>query len=181
MTRHRRTDPYRVAIPWEPSTGLGADFAESLLTGALVAAVIILGDRAIFGQWCEVPAMGFILSACVLGAWIRCRTRGRVTRSPRVASTDDLSDPGKDRVIMVNPKPPGDQDQGADRGDFETFVRGCAVDTSLRRWEGDLGREGYERYRDVLIRLGWAEWRSKDRRQGWALVGDPGEILAAME
>ena len=50
--KRRRSDPYRVAIPWEPvSTGLGSDFAESLLTGGLLAAVIILGDRAIFRAW----------------------------------------------------------------------------------------------------------------------------------
>ena len=184
MKRRRRSDPYRVSIPWEPaSSGLGADFTESLLTGLLAAAVIILADRVILGQWCELPAMGFILATCVLGVWIRTRTRGRVRPSEPVA-IDDNAEPVKERVIMVNPPRPeqaAEREEDTRQSELADFVRGCAIDTSLRRWEPSLGREGYDRYRDVLISLGWGAWRSKDRRQGWELTADPGEILDALE
>ena len=85
-----------------------------------------------------------------------------------------------ERLVMVNAWPP-EHEEDTRQSEFADFVRGCAIDTSLRRWEPMLGREGYDRYRDVLISLGWGAWRSKDRRQGWELTAGPDDILEALE
>ena len=145
----RRSDPhYRHLATWEPaSTGIRSDFGESLLTGLLIGLALVLADRCVFGEWAELPAIALLLVLPVLAVWIRTRTRGRVKR-PELVATDDRP---TDRLVMVNPRPPEEPERGdQDRGDFEAFVRGCAIDTSLRRWELMLGREGYERYRYVL-------------------------------
>ena len=168
MTKHPRADPrYQYLATWEPTRpGLSGDLAESLLTGSLLAAVIILGDRVILGQWCDLPAMGFVWSACILAVWIRTRTRGRVKPSELVA-TDKSPELVKERVIMVNPPRPEEATERAEdqrRSDFERFIMTCQRTTALRDHERlGMSRAEYEEYRDILLRLGWAQWRSRDR------------------
>ena len=61
------------------------------------------------------------------------------------------------------------------------FVRGCAVDTSLRRWEAAIGRDAYVTYRDQLMAAGWAAWRKPgNERAGWALTDDAERIVDSM-
>ena len=167
MQRYRRSDAtYQHAVTWEPARpAIGSDFGECLLTGSLLAAVVILGDRAILGTWCELPAMGFVWSLCVLACWLRVRWVQRVPEP-----VQRIEGPQRDRLVLVNaptPEQATDRDGDVRRSEFDLFVKGCAVDTSLRRWEPILGRDGYEEYRDILLRMGWAKWRSRDRRQGW--------------
>lgn len=63
---------------------------------------------------------------------------------------------------------------------FADFVRGCALDTSARRWEPEIGRGQYQRWRRQLLDAGWARWRSTDERAGWELTAPAAEILAAL-
>lgn len=76
------------------------------------------------------------------------------------------------------------EERAETQSQFARFVKGIPVKgTDLRTWEPIMGRETYQDYRDALIRIGWARWRSigtdgKPReRQGWELVVDPEEIL----
>jgi len=60
-------------------------------------------------------------------------------------------------------------------------VRGCALNTAQNYWEGPpryLPRENYLEWRDVLIRLGWARWRSSYPNQGWELLFTPERIIS---
>ena len=61
--------------------------------------------------------------------------------------------------------------------ELEDFVRGCEVDTSMRRWEPSLGREKYLMFRTVLMEAGHAAWVNGDRRQGWELTAPVEEIV----
>lgn len=65
---------------------------------------------------------------------------------------------------------------------FEAFVRGCKDSTAQNYWEGpphNLPREDYINWRDTLIRLGWAAWRSgSSKKPGWELLFTPEEIIA---
>ena len=74
---------------------------------------------------------------------------------------------------------------GQERSEFVRFVRRLdAFGTSQRSWEPQIGREQYVRFRDALLRLGWAEWNSLDQdgqpheRQGWSLTLPAAEIVA---
>ena len=57
------------------------------------------------------------------------------------------------------------------------------MEMAFGAWEGELGREVYQDYRDTLIRIGWARWNSTrangkpNERRGWELTTDPAEIL----
>lgn len=145
-----------------------------------MAAVIILGDRAVFGSWCEIPAMGLVWAAAVTFFWFRLRSKAR---PPSGTVEGDAQQP-RDRVILINPPDGSGYNSPEERcdGDFVQFVKGCQEDSSLRRWEkAGLSRQTYAEWRDLLIRSGHAEWISGDRRQGWRLVSDADMILDALE
>ena len=179
--KRRRSDPrFQTVAAWEPAapTRIGSDMGEAAVSGLLVGLVLALLDRVIFGEWAELPAIGLLLAVPVLAAWLRLRwVRGRPGGLPQ---PDQPHEEPHERLVMVNARPP-EHEEDTRQSEFADFVRGCAIDTSLRRWEPMLGREGYDRYRDVLLSLGWGAWRSKDRRQGWELTAEPPVILDALE
>lgn len=51
-------------------------------------------------------------------------------------------------------------------------------DTSARQSERRVGRERYARFRDILIRAGYAAWNGDDQRSGWRLTAPPQAILS---
>lgn len=63
---------------------------------------------------------------------------------------------------------------------FSDFMRGCASDTSARRWEGPIGRARYQTFRDRLVAAGYARWKGTDERGGWELTASVDDILAAL-
>jgi len=84
------------------------------------------------------------------------------------------------RIITVRggqPSPVEDKKERV-REELANFVRGCEVDTSMRRWEPLLGRERYLLFRQALLETGHAAWVSDDRRQGWALTAPAEEIVS---
>ena len=58
------------------------------------------------------------------------------------------------------------------------FILGCREDTSGQRWEPMIGREQYKRWRDALIKVGWAEWiKPHAQERGWRLIRPASEIM----
>ena len=83
--------------------------------------------------------------------------------------------------VLLNPP----RQSAADKlwGKFQAFVHAAAVNPSQRRLE-KLGftRSQINRWRDVLIRAGWAEWiQPGNPRAGWRLIALPEEILASLD
>ena len=69
----------------------------------------------------------------------------------------------------------------ARREQAEGFIRGCATDSSQRRWEPVLGRTLYVKWRDVLLHGGFAAWNIVGHeRQGWRLTAEPDDIIAGL-
>jgi hypothetical protein len=68
-----------------------------------------------------------------------------------------------------------------EQSDFARFVEGCENDTTLRRWEPEIGRGQYQRYRDALIDSGWANWRTDNTRDGWELSAAPATVCEALD
>ena len=63
---------------------------------------------------------------------------------------------------------------------FRWFVMGCQHDTSLRRWESEMGREQYQEWRDLLIHSGYTRWKGSNERAGWELTADPETVIAGL-
>jgi len=91
-----------------------------------------------------------------------------------------IGEPEPELVVL---KGPGEtvSKREAFLGELKTFIRGCAIDTSARRWEPSLGRTRYQGYRDALIEAGHARWTNSDKRQGWELVTPPENIIGLLE
>ncbi len=99
--------------------------------------------------------------------------------------------PPAERIVLVGARPAHQVGARSDdlptprpglADDFRTFVRRCAaVGTAWALWQRHLSRERYLRFRDVLLRLGWARWRDPAKPSlGWELTAPPDEILAAI-
>jgi len=81
-------------------------------------------------------------------------------------------------IVTINGGPPPDPAARL-RAEFVNFIKGCcAGDTSLRRWEAaGMSRERYQEFRDRLIKAGFAQWNSDDKRQGWKLTAPANHII----
>jgi len=85
------------------------------------------------------------------------------------------------RIITVRAAPTSTIEDKREklRQEMASFIRGCAVDTSMRRWEHQIGREKYLIFRQVLMDAGHAAWTNDDRRQGWELTTPAEDIIAS--
>jgi hypothetical protein len=94
----------------------------------------------------------------------------------------------QERLVIVNAgqsHTEAEQQANAERASqFAQFVaRLPAKGTAARKWEKELGRETHQEYRDALIKLGWARWKSiradgtPNEKKGWALVLPAAKIL----
>lgn len=72
-----------------------------------------------------------------------------------------------------------ERQQAQKRAQFVQFVRALSTgDTSRERFEGTLGRQRYEEFRDALIGGKLARWVDPgNHRRGWTLVADPEGII----
>lgn len=92
----------------------------------------------------------------------------------------DVGLPGRpeERVVLLRARTP----QAEQRSDFADFVTGCQIDSSSRKWEGQIGRGKYRQWRDTLISAGWATWVDpQEPKLGWRLTADTDTILAAID
>lgn len=64
---------------------------------------------------------------------------------------------------------------------FADFVWGCVHDTTAGRWDAELGRATYRKWRDLLLSSGWARLNGPTLRQGWTLTAEPQRIVDAIE
>ena len=66
------------------------------------------------------------------------------------------------------------------RQQFVDFIRGCEIDTSMRRWMPHLSRARYLMFRTMLMKAGHAAWSNDDKRQGWELNSPAEDIIASL-
>jgi hypothetical protein len=86
-----------------------------------------------------------------------------------------------DRLVLVNARRDTHQDEEQTSA-FAAFLSGCAAGhTSMRYWEGQgISREQYCKWRDALLRLGYAEKAGSGENAGWRLTSTPETIIEAM-
>lgn len=181
LTMNERTE-HGVAVPLEQAlvsggfvAGLGA-IAMSLLPGA-------------GAEWIKFGAFAGLLTGGLVWRWAIQEDGRRVWHRIEAALGVDLDgdgvigDPGpgqpSERLLPVHN---AGRPLGA-RTRFEQFVKGCELRTAQNYWEQErkLDRGDYTGWRDTLISLGWAAWRSKHTpKQGWKLLFPPDEIIAGM-
>jgi len=148
---------------WQPVSWVGGEIAAwSFLKGGPVAGLVVAGLVLIVWSWHD-----FINA---LERWT-----GRDLNR-------DGSFGGAGHVVLLNAARAGQPaPEDVLRTELAEFIRGCAVDTSLRRWEKDIGRAKYQEWRDELLAAGWAAWNDPDQpRQGWHLTAAPEDVIAAL-
>jgi hypothetical protein len=170
---------------------------QSVVTGAFVAGLVVFVLSEVGPSW-EINGLkvwAFLTLAISAGVWVvLLKDTRQLLRQFEKLTGLDLDGDGTagepvERLVIVNAgreQEETPQQESARRvSQFAQFVSGLpSRGTGLRGWEKDLSRETYQEYRDALIRLGWARWKSvKDdgtpnERQGWELVKTAPEILA---
>jgi len=66
--------------------------------------------------------------------------------------------------------------------EFEWFISECENDTSMRRFEKEISRDQYRRYRQSLMTQGWARWKNPQiPRLGWELTASAREIISHLK
>jgi len=162
--------------------------AQSVLTGVLLSGLVaFLVWRQSWDGDLGVLFLGLALTVSCL-AWVVLLAQHRrllwaAEKLTRVDLNGDktVGDP-RDRLLVLNASQGKAQqvrrENEARRADFVDFVsRLPHKGTSLRAWESELGRDSYAEFRDALLKLGWARWRSHDQRKGWALTMPIDDIL----
>jgi hypothetical protein len=147
-------------------------FIRAMVTGAasgpLVAVVLRLWSYPI-----EDATMSGTASALVafLAIWLWPRRHDVVIETQPVTTSRSAG-----HVVLLAPKTDAQPPTEGER--LAEFVQACELDTSTRRLEGlGYSRAEIERFRDYLIKSGWAGWKGADRRLGWQLAAPVDEIL----
>ncbi len=162
-------------------------FLQALITGLAGGLLVTWGAvmaELVDGWWPLWPGpVGFLFSLTFLVKTGAAESTLWTVERFVGADLDGDEKVGKPEAHLVTirgPEPKITTPEGKLRGEFVKFVRGCEHDTAMARWEPILGREQYREWRDGLIKLGWAEWVNRDRRQGWRLVRPVDEIIRAV-
>ena len=181
---------------------------QAAVTGGLAALLVTLILCELFDWLTAFTTILPVISPWRLGGvlWLACSTLAwavllrqtrrllwaKETRTGRDLDGDGVVGPPpktKERVVIVNAgqaQADAASRAGAERAsEFSRFIAAIPKEgTSLGAWESELGRETYNDFRDALIRLGWARWKSTKRSgepnktKGWTLTLDVTEILS---
>jgi len=183
----RYRDSAQILEPVEGAASFGAQVlvpaSQALLTGAALGLAAGAGAWAFWEPALALPVGLTAGSLSAAAAWLILLDSSRSLL--RVLSYDlrgeaeppaDTLISGKskaERLILVNPPRQADRE----RSRFENFVRAAAVGSDTRRLEGlGYSRQEIAGWRDTLLRLGAARWRSRDPRRGWEL-SEPVEAI----
>ncbi len=128
------------------------------------------------------PVAGLVVAALVLIVWSWHDFWNALERWTGKDLDRNGSVGGAGHVVLLNAARAGQPaPEDVLRTELAEFIRGCAVDTSLRRWEKDIGRAKYQEWRDELLAAGWAAWNDPDEpRQGWHLTASPEDVIEAL-
>lgn len=166
---------------------------QALITGGLLSGLITFAlSRTAFDGDLKALWFGLALTIGTVAWLLLLADTRRLLRAIEKLSGLDLDRDGHagkpdDRMVLVNA--PAARKEAArisqKREEAETaaelaeFVAKLpTLGTDQRTWEGRIGREKYTVFRDLLLEMGWARWRSAaDKRVGWELVLPVREIL----
>jgi len=196
MARYRQLEYSDTAtVNIAPAGAEVAGFAAQVLT-PLCQSLISAGALGLLAGgacWAFIaPAFALPLAVGVAGvafcgAWLMLLDDARsLLRSVNIMPGGSSSPPAppRERLLLVNPpnvQQTARAQEAARRSRFADFVRACATDTSQRRLESlGYSRQEIAEWRDTLLRLRLAAWRSRDPRRGWELTASPDAIIARL-
>lgn len=195
MPRYRQVAALHTATPTRAPAALadvGVPLMRAIISGLFVGSTMTAIAFAVLRlpvwPWREWLAV-VMLSATV--AWLRDSAWAQSTIWRHEQTTgQDLDGDGEVgkpdvRLLPINPRAgqaaQARQAEREYREAFARFIHGCESDSSLRRWEREIGREQYETWRDTLIASGYAAWANeRDHRAGWRLTLDAGLVVAGL-
>lgn len=101
---------------------------------------------------------------------------------PGVSMLDMPALPEPPNIVLLNPNKGqallAAETRTVDRERWEMFIRGCAVDTSSRRWRK---LKEYEEWKADLLASAWARRIGEGPTAPWRLTASPEEIIAALQ
>lgn len=175
--------------------------AGTLCLAAVILTALRLGEplwwhpvAAVIGVCLLGPSLAFTYNQSVdlvdpMG-WVSAFERRMAPHLDEIleASRAQPQDEPTERVVIINAaKAQNEMAQAEEQeraSQFKEFVANIPVrGTSMGAWESELGRDLYREYRDALIKLRWARWRSVredgsvNETQGWVLARPVEEIL----
>jgi hypothetical protein len=169
---------------------------QAAISGALLAALLVFVVSELVPDWDAdlLKVWSITALAITAGAWLLLlgQTRRLLWTVEKLTGHDLDGDRQvgrpQERLVVVNA--PKGQQAANQRGNaaraslFADFVARLPTrGTDARSWERELGRETYQEFRDVLLKVGWAKWNSTKKdgtpneRRGWTLVLPAAEIL----
>lgn len=176
---------------------VGVPLAQASISGGILSGLLAWGLHELAPAASVDLGRFFLFWWLVLGGavWFVVLVDGRrlLWRLERWVARDidqdgQIGEPAERVVVVGVPQAQEkaqERAQQATQSQFRSFVAGLPIrGTSLRAWEKDIGRERYTQYRDVLLRMRWAQWRSVGangrprERQGWALTVPVDDILS---
>ena len=193
--------PTETRIPARPAdlvSDLLVPIGQAAVTGILLGTVLTAGTVLLWPEL-DVNPLG-LWAALTLGiltlAWlVLLLDHRRMLWAVERLINSDLDRDGargepepQERIVVVNAAQSArraeQQALAQRRSEFARFVSRIPVKgTSQRAWEGEIGREQYQEWRDVLLQCRWAEWNSTksdgtpNERKGWKLIADVDYIL----
>lgn len=121
---------------------------------------------------------GFVGVGAFLAAWVNLiYHRGRDSMPPSMPTPPA----GRLLPIIAPGRNPETTARNAKQDRFRVFVLACGHSTARRDLLRDFSESELAEFRGVLYRLGYAQDRGADPRQGWQLVEPPAVILAEIE
>ena len=161
----------------------------AVISGILITAVIVLAFQEVGGAWLSWTAAALCWAVVALVIWGLSTWRDLLWFLERATQTDLDSDgyvgDPENRYVLVNAAPPQEIEQPVDRAHKRLcqFVEAAGKSTATRDLEGQgFTRDEVQMFRGLLLRAGYAQWRSgTSKRDGWLLTRPVGVILAKIE
>jgi len=192
MARKRNEIVVRQPAPERPrpvTESVWIPFLIAMISGALVTLCVVLGWQIWRDAWptWQVAGLGWCL--VTLGVWILQNWHVVLWEAEARTGVDldrdgHIGDPGG-RYVLVNSAPPQEIEQPVDRAHKRLcqFVEAAGKSTATRDLEGQgFTRDEVQMFRGLLLRAGYAQWRSgTSKRDGWLLTRPVGVILAKIE
>ena len=161
----------------------------AVVSGGLVCSVLVFGVQVFKGVWLSWTAAALCWAVAGLVIWGLSTWRDLLWFLERATQTDLDSDgyvgDPENRYVLVNAAPPQEIEQPVDRAHKRLcqFVEAAGKSTATRDLEGQgFTRDEVQMFRGLLLRGGYAQWRSgTSKRDGWMLTRPVGIILAKIE
>jgi len=167
---------------------------QSVVTAVVLASVLTFAAAHVWQLQDLGPVWLGVFLVVLAAAWLmllgqhrRLLWRLEVLAGQDVDGDGQVGQPAERLVFVDRRKAKVEAEEARSEGAWLSFVdfvqRLPAKGTSVAAWQGELGRQKYGEFRDILVDYGLAAWNSyrddgaPNKSQGWSLVVPVPDIL----